>query len=132
MRIITKIIRNRRGQALVELALTLPLLIMLVMGIIEFGRIFHSYILVTNASREGARIAITGADNTTIISRVNDVSGTLGSVTVVITPNDKALRKSNTSVEVNVKHNLSLITPLLDTIVPNPIQLSSATSMRME
>lgn len=132
MRLVKYFIRNRRGQALVELALALPLLILLLMATIEFGRIMHSYVLITNGSREGARTAVVGADNTAIVSRVNDVTSTLNSKSVVIEPNDRNLRLKNTSVRVTVTCSVNLITPVLNNVIPNPVNLSSATSMRME
>jgi Flp pilus assembly protein TadG len=46
------------GAELIEFALTLPLLLLVVLGIIEFGFMFHEYEVVTNAAREGARIAV--------------------------------------------------------------------------
>jgi Flp pilus assembly protein TadG len=49
---------NQRGQAVIELALTLPLLLLVVFGIIDFGFMFQRYESVTNAAREGARIGI--------------------------------------------------------------------------
>ena len=49
---------NQRGQAVIELALTLPLLLVVVFGIIDFGFMFQRYESVTNAAREGARIGI--------------------------------------------------------------------------
>jgi len=48
---------DERGQSLVELALVLPLLLLLVVGIIDFGRAYNNYIIITNAAREGARAA---------------------------------------------------------------------------
>ena len=48
--------RSERGAELIEFALTLPLLLLLVLGIIEFGFLFQEYEVVTNAAREGARI----------------------------------------------------------------------------
>jgi Flp pilus assembly protein TadG len=50
-------VRSERGAELIEFAMTLPLLLLLVLGIIEFGFLFQEYEVVTNASREGARIA---------------------------------------------------------------------------
>jgi Flp pilus assembly protein TadG len=50
-------VRSERGAELIEFALTLPLLLLLVLGIIEFGFLFQEYEVVTNATREGARIA---------------------------------------------------------------------------
>ena len=48
---------NNNGQALVEFAIILPLLMLLVFGIIEFGRFLYLKNSVTNAAREGARLA---------------------------------------------------------------------------
>jgi Flp pilus assembly protein TadG len=39
---------------MVELALVLPVVLLLVLGIVDFGRVFNAYIVITNASREGA------------------------------------------------------------------------------
>lgn len=63
-------LKDQRGQALVELALVLPVLLVLFMGTVEFGRIFHSYLVITNASREGARVAVLGGADTAISDRV--------------------------------------------------------------
>ena len=51
---------NERGVALVEFALVVPILVVLLFGIWEFGRLFESQLIVTNAAREGARYAIEG------------------------------------------------------------------------
>jgi len=47
--------KNVHGQAMVEFALVLPLLLLVMFGIVEFGRLFFSYAMVSAASREGAR-----------------------------------------------------------------------------
>ena len=48
---------RERGANLVEMALILPLLLLLLAAIADFGRAFQSYIVITNAAREGARLA---------------------------------------------------------------------------
>ncbi len=68
MRPVRKVIKEKRGQALVELALVLPLLILLIIGMMEFGRVFHSYLLITNAAREGARLGVIEPTNTGAIT----------------------------------------------------------------
>ena len=50
-------LREERGQSLVEMALVLPLLLLLRVGIVDLGRGFHHAVIVTNAAREGARAA---------------------------------------------------------------------------
>jgi Flp pilus assembly protein TadG len=60
---------QEQGSSLVELALVLFVLVLLVMGVIDLGRAFHDYIVITNASREGARYASRfPSDSTGIIS----------------------------------------------------------------
>ena len=50
--------RDARGQTIVEVALILPIFILLIVGVFDFGRAIYAYNTVLNASREGARQAI--------------------------------------------------------------------------
>lgn len=50
--------RSERGAELIEFALVFPLLLMVVLGIVDFGFLFQRMEVVTNAAREGARIAV--------------------------------------------------------------------------
>ena len=56
------------GSELVEMAIVLPIFILLIMGIMDFGFLFQRYELVVNAAREGARLAI--ADDSLLDSDV--------------------------------------------------------------
>ncbi|MEJ2352363.1 MAG: pilus assembly protein [Anaerolineales bacterium] len=58
--------RSKAGQGMVEFALTLPVLMLLMLGIIEFGRLLFTYSAVTTAGREAARYgpAAGGLDRT--------------------------------------------------------------------
>ena len=49
--------RGERGAALVEFALAVPLLLVVIAGIVDFGFAFQRYEVITNAAREGARMA---------------------------------------------------------------------------
>jgi Flp pilus assembly protein TadG len=53
-----KAMKDRRGASAVEFALVLPLLIVLLFGIVEFGLLMYNKAVITNASREGARAGI--------------------------------------------------------------------------
>lgn len=46
---------TENGQALIELALTLPLLLLILVGMLDLGRVYYAQITITNAAREGAR-----------------------------------------------------------------------------
>jgi Flp pilus assembly protein TadG len=65
--------RSERGAALLEMALTLPLLLLVCVGILEFGRAYQTWQVLTNAAREGARIAVLpGMDDTAVRTRVRE------------------------------------------------------------
>ena len=49
--------RNEAGQSMVEMALVLPILLILIGGIVDFGWLFYNQLSLTNAAREGARYA---------------------------------------------------------------------------
>jgi Flp pilus assembly protein TadG len=51
-------LKSERGQAILETALTLPLLLLVSVGIFEFGRAYQTWQVITNAAREGARVAV--------------------------------------------------------------------------
>lgn len=60
------------GQSLVELALLLPLLVLIMAGALDLARVYDAYVSITNASREGARYgAVNPTDNSGITTAVN-------------------------------------------------------------
>lgn len=71
--------KKASGQELVEFALVLPLLLLLVFGAVDLGRLFHAYITISNAAREGARYGIIYPEDTagilTITRREAQASG---------------------------------------------------------
>jgi len=50
--------RRETGVSLLETAITIPLLLILLVGVVDIGRAYHTYITVINASREGARFGV--------------------------------------------------------------------------
>jgi Flp pilus assembly protein TadG len=64
--------RSERGAELVEFALVFPLLLLVSLGIIDFGLLFQRYEVLTNAAREGARVSVLpGYGSADVIARVN-------------------------------------------------------------
>jgi len=86
--------QNRRGASVVEFAIVLPLFLVIVLGIIEFGRAMQVSQLVTNVAREGARRAIIpGSTNTdvqtsitTFLKETLNVDGANVTITITVTP----------------------------------------------
>ncbi len=57
LRRLTGLISNEQGVSSLELALILPILVMLLVGIVQFGMAYNNYLAITHAAREGARHA---------------------------------------------------------------------------
>lgn len=65
--------RCQRGAELIEFALIFPLLALMFAGIVEFGVMFQRYLVVSNAAREGARVAVLpGYTQTDVQNRVTE------------------------------------------------------------
>lgn len=121
--------KSDKGQSIVEFALVLPLFILLVFGIIEFGRMWETVNVLTSAAREGARAAAVSApDMTSAINAAQNVlnAGNVSNATINATG-------PNGASEVTVTVTLSYI-PLTGAIVPGigPFYLSRSTTMRWE
>jgi TadE-like protein len=96
----SRVKNGERGAELIEFALVLPLLLLLVLGIVDFGFLFQRLEVVTNAAREGARIAIltgSGYDTAEVQARV---SAYLQAGGVPVSPGCCAASGSNPTVDV--------------------------------
>lgn len=82
--------RNRRGAAAVEFAVVAPLFFLLVFGMIEFGRMVMVQQIITNGSREGARIAVLdGATSGEVVTAVETYlsNASIEGAEISVTPN---------------------------------------------
>ena len=73
------------GQAMVEFALVIPVFLLVLSGILDFGFMLFTRMSVINAAREGARVAAMTADDTTIVNAVQKrvvSAGSSGGITV--------------------------------------------------
>ncbi|MGI6308985.1 MAG: TadE/TadG family type IV pilus assembly protein, partial [Dethiobacteria bacterium] len=127
--------KNDQGQSLVEFAIILPLLLLVLLGIIQFGIIFSSYITVTTAAREGARVAIVGADDITIKNKVTEtVSASaflneIDSGDIEIEPESR-IQKHMVTVTVNA--SAKIVVPFLNYLAGESFPISSSAKMRVE
>lgn len=124
---------GQKGQSIVETALILPIIILILTGIIDFGLMFNNYLVITNASREAARNAAVGATDAEIAIMISNMTSSLDrtKLTTSIYPG-QALRKKGDEVVVTIKYDNALLTPVISAIVPNPMKLEAKTTMRME
>lgn len=127
--------KNKRGQSLVELALILPIIVLLLFGTVEFGRVFYSYITITSAVREGAREAAVGKTDAEIEARIKEAV-TLADLDTrlhisPITPSE-GNRTTGVPVKVEIRYEMPLIVPLIGEFLPNPVPLTASATMRKE
>lgn len=97
------------GAAAVEFALLLPVLLLVVFGIIDFGRALNAQITLTQAAREGARLAALNSAN--VVSRTQAAATGLSPVTVTVT-SCPAGASQTTDAVVQVGYSFSFITPI--------------------
>jgi Flp pilus assembly protein TadG len=105
--------RDQRGQALVEFALVLPILLILLLGIIDFARAWNVYQVLTDAGREGAREAVVanGLDVAAVQTVVIDAAGRagIGLATSDVTVTLGADRGDPTTVTISYSHPLRYV-----------------------
>ena len=125
--------KGEQGQALVEMALILPLFFLLLFGVIEMARIGYSYITVSNATREGGRTATIGGTDVNITNSIKNAATSLdpASLTITISPLE-ANRHSGQEVTIDVTYPVQLVIPIISNAITNPVVVSSRIIMRLE
>ncbi|MCX8131880.1 MAG: pilus assembly protein [Clostridia bacterium] len=125
--------KKQGGQSVVETALVLPIIIVILMGIIDFGLLFNNYLIMSNASREAARSAAVGLTDVQIRVVVTNLTVSLQQTKLrtTIYPSE-SIRKKGDEVSVTIEYENMLLTPIIGSIIPNPVHLKSKTVMRME
>lgn len=123
--------KNEKGQSLVEFAILIPVLILILMAIIEFGFMFNAYITISNASREGARLGSLGGTDGEIAARVIEAAPNLDSarITVSVTP---GFRDRGDMVIVQVEYDYEIITPIMSGVLSPLVNFETETVMRVE
>ncbi len=132
--------KNKRedGQAMVEFALILPIFLLILCGIIDFGWLFYNQLSLNNACREGARYAVvnTAEDASTqaIINHIENTTTTVfanDGVDIKIeysSPNDPTAGDITVSMEAEI----SFFTPVLSTVLGKEKTITSTVIMKVE
>jgi len=124
-------VRGEKGQTLVEFALVLPILVLLVIGMLEFGRVLNVWLIVNNAAREGARYATVGVSEAEVIARVKEACPTLDADSLVVEVSG-AQGLMGSPVAVRVESAIELV-PLIGALFPeNPFPVGAQAVMALE
>jgi Flp pilus assembly protein TadG len=126
---------TENGQAVVEFAVILPVLLMILFAILQFGIVFNNYIQVTAAAREGARkaavsrsLGTSSAENAATAAAKAAAPGLKqGNINVTYPNSPTFVQGSDVSVKVTYPYSISLLG-----IIVRSGTLSSTTTMRVE
>lgn len=117
---------------MVEFALVLPLLILMLVGVLDFGRAIFAYNSVSNAARTGARVAIVDQSGPAIRGAATEDAVGLDPLLVTITYEAGCTPPElGCIVTVEVIHSWQAATPILGSII-GPISIASDAKMPIE
>jgi len=140
-------IAGERGQALVETAIAVPLLLLVSVLIFEFGRAYQVAQVITNAAREGARVAVLpGATTADVQSRVTTYLQTgavagYSSATIAVNQSATVVVGAGTAsasiVTVTYPFSFMVLNPVVNLVVNGsalgtPLNLTASAEMRNE
>jgi Flp pilus assembly protein TadG len=137
-----KRLRSQRGAALVEAAMTIPILLLIAVGIFEFGRAYQFWQVLTNAARESARYAVTpgstvGEAQTVALTYMN-AGGVTGCTAACITVDATGVTAgTQTTVTIQYPFQFIVIQPIAQMVtqgskMPNALTMTAAATMRNE
>jgi Flp pilus assembly protein TadG len=101
-----------RGSVAVEFALVLPVLLLILFGIVDFGRALNAQIELTGAAREGARLAALGYPNAAVQARAAAAAPSLSGVTVAVEAGCPPGAGPAADAQVDVSDSFRFITPI--------------------
>jgi Flp pilus assembly protein TadG len=139
----TRLRHNERGAALLETAITIPIILLIAVGIFEFGRAYQTWQVLTNAAREGARQSIltdkTDADVQAAVKNYMKAGGLPKYSTAAVNIERSVPMGTNTASRITVNYPFSFIVlnPIVKLVTPSsttgaPITMQSVALMRNE
>lgn len=122
--------KKKKGQALMEIALTLPIVLMLLCGMIDFGRILYTMSRLNLVAQESVRLAGLGKTESEIKQYAYDKvdSNQKNSLLVFVSPN----RKPGEYVTVNISCDVAYITPFAGKILGSSFKAQTQSTIRVE
>lgn len=130
LRLLSKLRKNEKGQSLVEFALVLPILLLLVLGMLEYGWMLNAKISVTGAAREGARASsVVGKANSSQAYAKAFAAANAYMGVGTLAPGDVMVTVSADNVKVTINYDKE---PLIGLYIKEDMPITSSVTMRME
>lgn len=122
--------KTERGQATVEMALVLPILIWLLIGLVDIARAANAVLIMNHATREAVRLGITGATDTQIVERAKATAPTLELDRFTVTVSPAGYRAPGSDLTVSLQYNYKVLA--LMGIMGTELPLSTQLIARVE
>jgi Flp pilus assembly protein TadG len=111
---------KEKGQSLTEVALMLPVLLLILAGVLDLGRLYYAYVTVSDAAAEGATYAaINPNDGDEIVSRTQAATDGLVQIDASMVGVDCPTVAAGAPVTVTVGYTFTLVTPIINAMVPD-------------
>ena len=117
---------------MVEFSVSLPVLLLLIAGILEFSRLGGTLLMVNYGAREGARLAALGADDSAIIEQIKQSTLLLDDSKLVVDIDPEVQRTSSQNVSVTVQYPVDINIPIINKITGSPKWVTGSLTMRVE
>jgi len=131
---------GKKGQSTLEFALILPLLLMITVLIIELSLLFHNYLMITQLSREAARLGALGGTNQQIMDMINTaklrlvntylLAGEILEEEISILPASETDREKGGNISISIPYRVYLNIPYFGEAIG--VKMIAGSTMRIE
>ena len=114
--------KGEKGQSLLEFALIVPILLIILAGVLDLGRLYYTYVSITDAAAEGASYAAIhpqANERAEVLQRAQEASGALVQIDPTMVQVDCPAVAAGAPITVTVSYSFTVATPLLNVMVPS-------------
>jgi hypothetical protein len=130
--VVSGMMKEEKGQSMTEFALLLPLLLLLICGIVDMGRLLFAYQSLHMTVQEAVRLGGLGKSDAEIVTYAKGHVQVAKAAQLIVTIAPvQAARKPGQDVTVTLSYKLPFITPLVSRVIPVPT-LSTNSTIRVE
>jgi Flp pilus assembly protein TadG len=122
---------TEKGHSLVEMALVLPVLLLILAGVLDLGRLYYAYVAVSDAAAEGVTYAAIHPEESKrdeVVERARTASGGLVQIDTGMVEVDCPAIAAGAPVTVTVGYSFTVATPLINAMVPDGVLILRATA----
>jgi Flp pilus assembly protein TadG len=123
----------KKGQAMVEMAIILPIFLLLLCAVLDFGRILYASINLNMITQEAVRMGGLGKSDYDILQYINEEVTLPDKDTMIVNiePSDLS-RNSGDYVTLKITYEINYITPIIGNVIASPFEVVTQSTIRVE